>query len=136
MDHLVIDAEVKNLDLVNDFVLGHVKACGCSDEKTLMQIRLAVEEIFVNIASYAYDPAVGPAEVSCEVLQEPLRVVIRFLDGGRPFDPLAREDADTSKEGLMSRIGGLGILLVKETMDDVQYEYKDGQNILTIRKNL
>ncbi len=136
MEHLIINAEVKNLDLVNDFVLGRLENSGCSDRKTLLQISLAVEEIFVNIASYAYDPAVGPAEVSCEVLQDPLRVVIQFLDGGRPFDPLAREDADTSKEGLMSRVGGLGILLVKETMDDVRYEYKDGKNVLTILKNL
>ena len=92
--------------------------------------------IFVNISSYAYDPSVGPAEVRCEVLEDPMRVIIQFLDGGKPFDPLAKEDADTSEEALMSRIGGLGILLVKETMDDVSYEYKDGQNILTILKNL
>ncbi len=72
----------------------------------------------------------------CEVLKDPLRVVIQFLDGGKPFDPLAREDADTSREGLMSREGGLGILLVKDTMDDVQYAYENGKNILTILKKL
>ncbi len=72
----------------------------------------------------------------CEILEEPLRVVIQFLDSGKPFDPLAREDADTSEEGLMSREGGLGILLVKNTMDDVQYSYEGGKNILTILKKL
>ena len=102
----------------------------------LLQIRLAVEEIFVNIASYAYDPSVGPAEVRCEVLEDPLRVIIQFLDGGKPFDPLAREDADISEDGLMMREGGLGILLVKETMDDVSYTYENGKNILTILKKL
>ena len=136
MDSLTISAEVRNLDLVNDFVLSRLENCGCSDNKTLMQIRLAVEEIFVNIASYAYDPAIGPAEVRCEVLKDPLRVVIQFLDGGRPFDPLAKEDPDMSEDAMMNRVGGLGIFLVKETMDDVSYEYKDGKNILTVLKNL
>ena len=135
MESLTVTAVVENLDEVIAFVAKHLENYGCG-HKTLMQIRLAVEEIFVNISSYAYDPSVGPAEVRCEVLEDPMRVIIQFLDGGKPFDPLAKEDADTSEEALMSRIGGLGILLVKETMDDVSYEYKDGQNILTILKNL
>jgi sigma-B regulation protein RsbU (phosphoserine phosphatase) len=136
MESLTINAEVRNLGLVNSFVLSRLENCGCRDHRTLMQIRLAVEEIFVNISSYAYDPSVGPAEVRCEVLQDPLRVVIQFLDGGKPFDPLAGEDSDTSEQALLERDGGLGILLVKETMDEVSYEYKDGRNILTILKNL
>jgi len=135
MESLTVTAVVENLDEVIAFVAKRLENYGC-ERKTLMQIRLAVEEIFVNISSYAYDPSVGPAEVRCEVLEDPMRVIIQFLDGGKPFDPLAKEDADTSEEALMSRIGGLGILLVKETMDDVSYEYKDGQNILTILKNL
>ncbi len=135
MESLTVTAIVSNLDEVNDFVLGRLQARGC-DRKIQMQIRLAVEEIFVNIASYAYNPSVGPAEVRCEVLEDPLRVEIQFLDSGKPFDPLAKENADISEEGLMNRIGGLGILLVKETMDDVSYVYENGKNILTIRKNL
>ena len=135
MESLTIVAEVKNLETVNDFVLGQLKEYGCP-KNVLLQIRLAVEEIFVNIASYAYDPSVGPAEVRCEVLEDPLRVIIQFLDGGKPFDPLAREDADISEDGLMMREGGLGILLVKETMDDVSYTYENGKNILTILKKL
>ena len=135
MENLTVTAVVENLDEVIGFVNKRLEKYGC-DNRTLMQIRLAVEEIFVNISSYAYDPSVGPAEVSCEVLEDPLRVVIQFLDGGKPFDPLAKEDADTSEEALMGRVGGLGILLVKETMDDVSYEYRDGKNVLTILKNL
>ena len=133
MESLTVNAEIKNLDEVTDFVLRRLADC---DNKVKMQIRLAVEEIFVNISSYAYDPSVGPAEVRCEVLEDPLRVVIQFLDGGKPFDPLAKPDADTSEEALMERVGGLGILLVKETMDDVKYDYKDGKNVLTILKKL
>ena len=135
MDNLIVTAEVKNLDAVTDFVLQRPEIAACP-KNTQLQLRLAVEEVFVNIASYAYDPAIGPAEVRCEVLDDPLRVVIQFLDHGKPFDPLAREDADTSEDALMERIGGLGILLVKETMDEVSYSYEEGKNILTILKKL
>lgn len=135
MEYMNITAEIPNLDAVNDFIFGKLEAYELP-RNTLFQIRLAVEEIFVNISSYAYDPEVGPAEVRCEVLDDPLRVVIQFLDHGKPFDPLAGEDADTSEEGLMARDGGLGILLVKESMDDVSYRYEDGANILTITKKL
>ena len=135
MDNLIISAEIKNLDTVTDFVLQRPQIASCP-VRTQMQLRLAIEEIFVNISSYAYDPSIGPAEVRCEVLEDPLRVVIQFLDHGKPFDPLAKEDADTSEEALLAREGGLGILLVKETMDDVSYTYQDGKNILTIKKNL
>ena len=135
MENLIVTAEVKNLDAVTDFVLQRPEIAACP-KNTQLQLRLAVEEVFVTIASYAYDPAIGPAEVRCEVLDDPLRVVIQFLDHGKPFDPLAREDADTSEEALMERIGGLGILLVKETMDEVSYSYEEGKNILTILKKL
>lgn len=135
MDHIIVPAKVDALDTVCDFVEERLEPWGCTP-RTLFQLRLAIEEIFVNIASYAYKPKEGNAEVRCQVREEPLQVEIQFLDSGVPFDPLAREDADTSQEGLMSREGGLGILLVKNTMDDVQYTYKDGKNILTIMKNL
>ena len=135
MKNLTIIAEINNLETVIDFVLGNLKKYGCS-KSVLLLIRLAVEELVGNIARYASDPSVGPAEVRCEVLEDPLRVVIQFLDGGKPFDPLAKEDADTSEDALLDREGGLGILLVKETMDDVSYTYENGKNILTIFKRL
>ena len=106
---------------------------GC-EKKAMMQIRLAVEEIFVNIISYAYRPDVGKAEIYVEVNEVPLSVMIQFMDSGKPFDPLARPDADTSGKMFMERPGGFGILLVKKTMDSVDYEYKDGKNILSIKK--
>ena len=135
MESLTIAARIGELDRVTDFVEENLAPYDCP-MRTLLQLRLAIEEVFVNIASYAYAPGEGEAEIRCQVLEEPLRVVICFLDGGQPFDPLAREDADTSEEGLMSREGGLGILLVKKTMDDVQYSYADGKNVLTIVKKL
>ena len=135
MDSMTVAAKTENLDAVVDFVEEELAPFECP-MRTLLQLRLAIEEIFVNIASYAYAPVEGEAEVRCQVLEDPLRVVIQFLDSGQPFDPLAREDADTSEDALMSREGGLGILLVKNTMDDVQYSYENGKNILTISKKL
>ena len=99
-----------------------------------MQIALAVEEIFVNIANYAYNPGKGNATVRVEVEKDPLTVTITFIDGGVPYDPLKKDDPDVTLSAEERSIGGLGVFLVKKTMDDVSYEYKDGKNILSIKK--
>ena len=135
MKSLLVPADAGYLEQVTEFVDAQLEAYDCP-ALTQLHIELAIEEIFLNIANYAYRPKNGEAEIRCEVLREPLRVVIQFLDGGRPFDPLAKEDPDMSEDAMMGRVGGLGIFLVKETMDDVSYEYKDGKNILTVLKNL
>lgn len=88
----------------------------------------------MNIASYAYAPEKGRATVRVEVAQDPVTVTITFLDHGMPYDPLAKEDPDVALPAQERGIGGLGVFLVKKTMDDVTYEYKDGQNILRIKK--
>ena len=131
----MVPAKIDYLEQVTAFVDERLEAHDCP-MSTQMQIELAIEEIFVNIAIYAYDSENGEAEVRCEVLEDPLRMVIQFLDQGKPYDPLARGEVDISKEGLLSRVGGLGIHLVKKTMDDVQYVYEDGKNVLTIQKKL
>jgi sigma-B regulation protein RsbU (phosphoserine phosphatase) len=132
---IVIDAVEDSIDFIQDFIKRKLLSYGC-EKKPLMQIRLAVEEIFVNIISYAYRPDIGKAEIYVSVSEAPLSVTILFMDAGKPFDPLARPDADTSGKMFMERPGGFGILLVKNTMDAVNYEYKDGKNILSIKKNL
>lgn len=123
------------LDEVNAFIGGALEPYHCSD-MTQMEIALAVEEIFVNIASYAYAPQVGQAEISVETFPDPPSVTIRFLDSGRPFNPLAKQDADVTLSAEDRGIGGLGIYLVKKLMDDVSYDYEGGKNILTIHKKL
>ncbi len=133
MKSLLVPADAGYLEQVTEFVDAQLEAYDCP-ALTQLHIELAIEEIFLNIANYAYRPKNGEAEIRCEVLREPLRVVIQFLDGGSPFDPLAQQDADTSPEALEAREGGLGILLVKRTMDDVSYAYENGKNILTILK--
>ena len=135
MDKLTIEAKVENLNEVLSFVDEKLEANDCP-MKTQMQIDVAVEEIFVNIASYAYDPETGPATIIAEVSHDPLTVTISFMDNGIPYDPLAKEDPDISLSAEERQIGGLGIYMVKQSMDNVFYEYKDGQNIFTIKKAL
>lgn len=135
MYELNISAAMENLDMVTDFVEGHLEEYGCPMNAQI-QVALAVEEIFVNIALYAYNPNVGPATIRVEVHEEPMEVVITFMDKGKPYDPLAKEDPDITLSVEEREVGGLGIFMVKQAMDDVRYEYSDGRNILTIIKKL
>ena len=133
MEKRIIPARLDCLDDATGFVEQILERAGFSEEK-ILQVHLAAEEIFVNIASYAYPSEEGEAELCCELLQAPERVRITFIDSSEPFDPLAQEEADISEEGLLGREGGLGILLIKKLMDNVSYRYADGRNELTIEK--
>ncbi len=134
-NELVIEASTDRLAEVQTFIEERLESVDCPP-KAQMQVGVAVEEIFVNIAHYAYAPDKGCATVRVEVLEDPVSVVITFIDHGIPYDPLAREDPDISLSAQQRQIGGLGIFMTKQLMDDVAYEYKDGQNILTLKKNL
>ena len=136
MDQMTVSAVVDNVREVTRFVNERLDGLGCS-ERIKIQVDVAVDEIFSNIARYAYNPEIGPATVRVEVEETPLCVIISFIDQGVPFDPLAEEQPDTTRLPKGERpIGGLGLFLVKKTMDDIVYEYKDGKNILTIRKKI
>ena len=135
MTELTIAATVENIEVVTDFVNEQLEALDCT-MKAQMQIDIAIDELFSNIAHYAYNPEVGDATVRVEVTEDPLAVVITFIDNGVPYDPLAKEDPDTTLSAEERKIGGLGIYMVKKSMDEIAYEYKDGQNILAIKKNL
>ena len=135
MKELDIQAVRENLPQVLSFVEKSIEHTDCSlKEKT--QLCVAVEEIFVNISSYAYDPEVGRTFIRVETTEYPITVKLIFIDNGHPYDPLAKEDPNLKIPLKERKKGGLGIFMVKKTMDDVSYEYKDGQNILTIRKNI
>lgn len=135
MKELTVDAVVENIPIVTDFVNEQLMPYDCSI-KIQAQIDIAIDELFGNIAHYAYDPDVGSATVRVELVKEPLTVVITFIDHGVPYNPLKQDEPDTTLLAEERKIGGLGIYMVKKSMDDIFYEYKDGQNILTIRKKL
>ena len=135
MKELTVAATVENIETVTNFVNEQLEALDCP-MKAQMQIDIAIDELFGNIAHYAYNPEIGKATVRVEVIEDPLAVVITFIDKGVPYDPLAKADPDTTLSAEEREIGGLGIYMVKQTMDEITYEYKDGQNILAIKKNL
>ena len=135
MKELVLDATTENLDTVISFVTEQLEAVDCP-MKAQMQIDLCVEEIFVNIANYAYKDKVGKAKVMCELDKENNLLTIVFEDKCVPFDPLSKEDPDITAGADEREIGGLGIFLTKKLMDEVLYENKDGKNILKLIKKL
>lgn len=135
MKELNLDATVENIETVTEFVDTELELLDCPP-KALMQINIAIDELFGNIAHYAYQPDKGPATVRVEVEENPLSVIITFIDGGKPFDPLAQGDPDITMSAEERSIGGLGIFMVKKTMDEIVYEYENGKNILKIKKNL
>ena len=135
MKELTIAATVDNIGAVTAFVDEQLEALDCP-MKAQMQIDIAIDELFGNIAHYAYNPEVGVATVRVEVTEDPLSVIITFIDGGVPYDPLAAADPDTTLPAEERTIGGLGIFMVKKSMDDITYRYENGSNILSIRKNL
>ena len=130
---LKIEAEVDNLPQVLAFIEEQLEAVDCP-MKAQMQMSVAVEEIFVNIASYAYAPDKGQATIRVQLEEDPARATVTFIDSGVPFNPLEKEDPDVSLSAEERRIGGLGIYMTKKSMDDVQYAYVNGQNELTLIK--
>lgn len=130
-----VNADVNELQRVLNFVEGCVQEIDCSP-KALMQINVAVEEIFVNIAHYAYSGKIGEAVIEVEIDDEPKTVTITFIDRGVKFDPLAKPDPDVTLSVKDRQIGGLGIFMTKKFMDELSYEYRDGQNVFAMKKNL
>lgn len=135
MKELTVNAAVENIEVVTDFVNEELEKLDCP-VKARRQIDVAIDELFGNIARYAYSPDVGKATVRFSVEEKPLEVTITFIDNGIPFNPLEKSNPDTSLSAEERPIGGLGIFLVKKSMDLVEYEYKNGQNILKIKKNI
>ena len=135
MKEITLAATVENIEVVTDFVNEQLEAMECP-MKAQMLIGIAIDELFGNIAHYAYTPDVGEATVRVEVTENPLSVVITFIDGGVPYDPLAAVDPDTSLSAEERGIGGLGVFMVKKSMDDITYRYEGGKNILSIRKKI
>ena len=130
-----LDAAVENIDAVTDFVNEKLETIGCP-MKAQTQIDVAIDELFSNIARYAYPDGRGQVTVQLTLRQAPTAAEITFIDSGIPFDPLAMKEPDTTLSAEERGIGGLGIHLVKKTMSDVHYARIDGKNMLTIRKVL
>ena len=135
MKEITLDATLENLDEVLAFVDGCLEEAECP-MKAQMQIDVAIDELFSNIARYAYPGGQGEATVGF-VFDEAERVCsIVFTDSGLPFNPLEQQEPDVSLPADERQIGGLGIFLVRKTMNSIDYRRENGRNILTIRKKI
>ena len=131
---ITLSNDVQEIPLLNAFV-DEVCESNDLDPMTTMEMNLALEEAVVNVMSYGYPEGTkGYVDISAQSDSGCLKFIIS--DSGKPFDPTAKEDVDTSLPADQRSIGGLGIFLVRKMMDDIKYEYKDGHNILTLRKKL
>ncbi len=129
------EAAISDIPAVTEFVESELEKLDCP-MKSVIQISVAIDELYSNIVKYGYRKAPGPVTVSVIEKDEPHGVCIRFEDEGIPYNPLTNADPDITLSVEERGIGGLGIFLVKNTMDDMKYKYENGKNILTITKNL
>lgn len=135
MKEITLLAVVENIPSVTAFIDGELEKAGCSP-KARMQIDIAIDELFSNIAYYAYAPLKGPATVRFDLDKETGVASVTFLDRGVPYNPLRHQDPDVTLSAENRAIGGLGIFMVRKSMDEICYEYRDGFNMLTIRKKM
>ena len=130
---LRIPAEIGRMNEVLDFVGSLADAHGATPQ-VRTQLRMAMEELYVNVAHYAYPSGSGWAEIRGSV--EDGVATLMIIDGGTPFDPLAKPDPDITLPGEERDVGGLGIFIVKSMMDEMEYAHRDGCNQTTLRKRL
>jgi anti-sigma regulatory factor (Ser/Thr protein kinase) len=133
---LIVEAVMGNLHTVVEFVEAAANAAGCP-EKIIKQIVVVIEELFVNIASYAYEPETGlcTLQLQTEQTESGGRIRMCLRDKGREFNPLLQELPDVTESAEERRIGGLGILIVRTYVDKVDYRYTDGENIVSVEKS-
>lgn len=134
MKEIELDAVVDNLPELTTFVESYAESLDCP-VKVMMQLDVAIDEIFSNITHYAYPDKSGKVKVSIDCLENPKRMKLMFEDEGIRYNPLEKEDPDINISAEERQIGGLGIYIVKKTMDSMEYSYENGRNILTIIKN-
>ena len=134
-NELEVEAKSENLSQVTGFIEQHLESVDCPP-KTMMQIGVAAEEIFVNIAHYAYAPGVGKATVRVEISDDGKTATLTFIDSGKPFDPTKKDDPNVTLPAEERDIGGLGIFMTKKIMDEVSYRRTDEKNVLVMKKTI
>ncbi|MDD3214335.1 MAG: ATP-binding protein [Eubacteriales bacterium] len=135
MKQITVPAKLEKLSAVRAFVEDALTKTE-SSAKARMQLSLAAEEAFVNIARYAYGKESGNVSISIAITGVPPQATLVFSDRGIPHNPLRKPDPDTSLPAEHRAVGGLGIYMMKQSVDDAQYCYQDGQNRLTLVKKL
>lgn len=132
MSEITLPAVQSNLEALTAFVDGILEENDCN-LKSQMQIDVVIDEIFSNIVLYAYEDT-GDVTVRVEISDG--NAEITFIDSGREYNPIEKDDPDITLSAEDRPIGGLGIFIVKKTMDEVKYRYESNQNILTVIKKI
>ncbi len=135
MPKITLPAAIESIEAATDFINYILEGAGCP-MKAQVQLDVALDELMSNVAMYAYAPETGDVTVSIKILDDPRRAVITITDKGVPYDPLKKEDPDVTLSADEREIGGLGIFIVKKSMDDMTYAYKNGKNVVTVVKNI
>ena len=135
MANKTFPAKTEALNDVLGFVEETLEGFGCP-MKIQLAICVAIEEVFVNVAHYAYPKSTGDMTLYIGFDAESRTITFRMTDKGVPFDPLKKPDPDISLSAEEREIGGLGIFIAKKTMDSLHYAYENGENILTMIKNI
>jgi anti-sigma regulatory factor (Ser/Thr protein kinase) len=132
MEEITLKSNIENLDLLFLKIEEFLEDKGVSI-KSKLKLELIIEELFVNICNYAYEKE-GEIKIQYGLLEDPLRIIINFIDGGVEFNPLDKEIPDLTLEANQRDIGGLGLTIVRKNVDEIDYKYENNQNILTIEK--
>ena len=133
MKEIHVDSKIENIPEVMDFVRAELETLGCS-EQVKAQFKMAVDELFGNICLYAYGEGAGPVTVSVGLEGDPPAATVAFCDSGSPYNPLEADLPDIGLDIEDRPVGGLGIFLIREMMDSMSYEYKDGCNVLKLTR--
>lgn len=133
MKEIVIDAVIENLTSVLNFLDTEMEEKNINAE-IQNNVKIAADEIFINIASYAYAPSTGSVCIRVEIINK--EIIIEFEDSGVKYNPLEKEDPDITSPAIEREIGGLGIFMAKKIMDTVEYQYKNNKNILKMKKRV
>ena len=131
---IVLPNDTQEVPRLNAFVDEVCKSVGFDEGKT-MEIKVAVEEAVVNVMNYAYPPE-QRGDVTIEAASNDTRLKFTIIDSGKPFDPTVQNEVDTTLSAEARSIGGLGIHLIRQNMDSMNYERVDNLNVLTLRKKL
>ena len=135
MKNYKMDADVDNIDKMIEPIMTSLEAAD-ANPKAIYQINLALEEILVNVARYAYSPNKGIIDISYEISDNPKKLRVIIKDKGKAFNPLEKEEPDLDASVQDRKIGGLGIYIVKNIVDDIKYERINDENILEFIKNI
>ena len=135
MKSITVPARIDQLEAVLEFIGLELEAHNCPP-KAKARLAIAAEEIFVNIARYAYAPREGEATIEIGVAGEPPVAVLRFLDHGIPYNPLEKADPDITLSAEDRKAGGLGVFMAKKIADSIHYAHEADRNILTLIKAL